>query len=84
MVLHCELSKPGVPVEWMRGGEELLNNGEKFQIRQRELVNELKIIDAKPEDSNIYTCVCGSVETTAGVTVTGKGLRQLRKDFNSH
>lgn len=68
----------------MRGGEELLNNGEKFQIRQRELVNELKIIDAKPEDSNIYTCVCGSVETTAGVTVTGKGLRQLRKDFNSH
>eukprot|EP00063_Salmo_salar_P096524 XP_014071359.1 PREDICTED: obscurin-like isoform X4 [Salmo salar] len=70
LVLHCELSKPGVPVEWMRGGEELLNNGEKFQIRQRELVNELKIIDAKPEDSNIYTCVCGSVETTAGVTVT--------------
>ncbi|CAB1324597.1 unnamed protein product, partial [Coregonus sp. 'balchen'] len=70
LVLHCELSKPGVPVEWMRGGEELLNNGEKFQIRQRELVNELKIIDAKPEDSNIYTCVCGNVETTAGVTVT--------------
>ncbi|XP_052383005.1 obscurin isoform X31 [Oncorhynchus keta] len=70
LVLHCELSKPGVPVEWMRGGEELLNNGERFQIRQRELVNELKIIDAKPEDSNIYTCVCGNVETTAGVTVT--------------
>nr|XP_046157554.1 obscurin isoform X4 [Oncorhynchus gorbuscha] len=70
LVLHCELSKPGVPVEWMRGGEELLNNGERFQIRQRELLNELKIIDAKPEDSNIYTCVCGNVETTAGVTVT--------------
>ncbi|XP_038857003.1 obscurin-like [Salvelinus namaycush] len=70
LVLHCELSKPGVPVEWMMGGEELLNNGEKFQIKQRELVNELKILDAKPEDSNIYTCVCGNVETTAGVTVT--------------
>ncbi|XP_055795289.1 obscurin-like [Salvelinus fontinalis] len=70
LVLHCELSKPGVPVEWMMGGEELLKNGEKFQIKQRELVNELKILDAKPEDSNIYTCVCGNVETTAGVTVT--------------
>ncbi|KAK6320615.1 hypothetical protein J4Q44_G00097220 [Coregonus suidteri] len=70
LVLHCELSKPGVPVEWIMGGEELLNNGEKFQIKQRELVNELKILDTKPEDSNIYTCVCGNVETTAGVTVT--------------
>eukprot|EP00063_Salmo_salar_P030140 XP_014004975.1 PREDICTED: obscurin-like isoform X1 [Salmo salar] len=69
LVLHCELSKPGVPVEWMMGGEELLNNGEKFQIKQRELVNELKILDAKPEDCNIYTCVCGNVETTASVTV---------------
>lgn len=74
LVLHCELSKPGVPVEWMMGGEELLNNGEKFQIKQRELVNELKILDAKPEDCNIYTCVCGNVETTASVTVMGKGL----------
>ncbi|KAM9478607.1 obscurin [Salvelinus alpinus] len=79
LVLHCELSKPGVPVEWMMGGEELLNNGEKFQIRQRELVNELKIIDAKPEDSNIYTCVCGNVETTAGVTVTATPITFKQK-----
>ncbi|KAL1023125.1 hypothetical protein UPYG_G00036690 [Umbra pygmaea] len=70
LLLHCELSKPGVPVEWMRGGQERMTHGGKFQIRQRELVNELKILNAKPEDSNIYTCVCGNVETTASVTVT--------------
>ncbi|XP_028977573.2 obscurin [Esox lucius] len=79
LVLHCELSKTGVAVEWIRGGNELLKNGEKFQIRQRGLMNELKILDAKPEDSSIYTCVCGNVESTASVTVKAKSINFKQK-----
>ncbi|KAJ7993536.1 hypothetical protein DPEC_G00273430 [Dallia pectoralis] len=67
--LHCELSKVGVAVDWIRG-DERLENGERIQKRQRGLVNELKILEAKPEDSNVYTCVCGNVTSTAVVTVT--------------
>ncbi|KAM6963087.1 obscurin [Aplochiton taeniatus] len=68
--LRCELSKAGPAVEWRRRGDELLAHGEKFQIRQRDVALELKILDVKPEDSDIYTCICGSVECTATLTVT--------------
>lgn len=71
-VLRCELSKPGHTVEWMRGGHELIKNGEKYQMRQRDMLIELKILDVKPEDSDIYTCICGNIETTATLTVNGK------------
>ncbi|CAI5639462.1 unnamed protein product [Oreochromis niloticus] len=67
--LRCELSKPGHTVEWRKGGDELIRNGEKYHIRQRDMLIELRIFDVTPEDSNIYTCICGNVETTATLTV---------------
>ncbi|XP_062308204.1 obscurin [Osmerus eperlanus] len=67
--LRCELSKPGHSVEWRKGGEDLLSNGEKYHIRHREQLVELRILDAKPEDSDIYTCICGNIETTSTLTV---------------
>ncbi|XP_046905387.1 obscurin isoform X3 [Hypomesus transpacificus] len=67
--MRCELSKPGHSVEWRKGGEELLSNGEKYHIRHREQLVELRILDAKPEDSDIYTCICGNIETTSTLTV---------------
>lgn len=69
--LRCELSKPGHTVEWRKGGDELIRNGEKYHIRQRDMLIELRIFDVTPEDSNIYTCICGNVETTATLTVNG-------------
>lgn len=69
--LRCELSKPGQSVEWRKGGDELIRNGEKCHVRQRDMLVELRIFDATPEDSSIYTCICGNVETTATLTVNG-------------
>ncbi|KAM8873968.1 obscurin isoform 3-T3 [Spinachia spinachia] len=68
-ILRCELSKSGHAVEWRRSGNEPIKSGEKYHMRQREVLIELRIFDVTPEDSDIYTCVCGSIETTATLTV---------------
>lgn len=70
ITLHCEISKPGIPVEWRLGGD-LLENGEKYQIKQRDYTVELIIRDADPEDSGVYTCVCREQRTKATVKVVG-------------
>uniref|UniRef100_A0A665WLT4 Ig-like domain-containing protein n=1 Tax=Echeneis naucrates TaxID=173247 RepID=A0A665WLT4_ECHNA len=68
ITLHCEISKPGVPVEWSLAGD-LLEDNEKYQIRQRDSAVELIIRDAVPEDSGVYTCVCREQKTKATVKV---------------
>ncbi|XP_037625804.1 obscurin isoform X2 [Sebastes umbrosus] len=67
--LRCELSKPGRDVEWRKNGNELIRSGEKYQMRQRDMLIELRIFDVTPEDSDIYTCIYGNIETTATLTV---------------
>ncbi|KAI5095211.1 obscurin isoform X1, partial [Silurus meridionalis] len=69
VTLLCELSKPGHPAEW-RKGHELLKSGEKYRMRQRTCVLELKIFNLECEDSEVYSCSCGNAQTTARVTVT--------------
>ncbi|CAB1317345.1 unnamed protein product [Coregonus sp. 'balchen'] len=68
VTLHCELSKPGVPVEW-RKGTQLLKSGEKYQIKQKESVSELLISKVVPEDSGDYSCMCGDQKTTASLKI---------------
>lgn len=70
ITLQCEISKAGVPVEWRLGGEQL-ENGEKYQIKQRDSTLELTIREAVPEDSGVYTCVCREQKTKATVKVIG-------------
>lgn len=70
-MLRCELSKPGIPVEW-RKGEELLKNGVRFQIRRRETTLELLIWKPVPEDSGVYSCMCADQKTSAAVKITGE------------
>ncbi|KAM3849153.1 LOW QUALITY PROTEIN: obscurin-like [Diretmus argenteus] len=70
VTLHCELSKPGVPVEWKKG-TQVLKSGEKFQVKQKASVNELLISKAVPEDSGEYSCVCGDQKTTASLKIRG-------------
>ncbi|XP_052332744.1 obscurin-like isoform X31 [Oncorhynchus keta] len=68
VTLHCELSKPGVHVEW-RKGTQVLKSGEKYQMKQKESVSELLISKVVPEDSGDYSCVCGEQKTTASLKI---------------
>lgn len=69
--LQCELSKPGVHVEWWRG-REMLRTGERYQLRKKDRTAELLIRKAHPEDSGVYRCICGEQSTEAHVKVNGR------------
>lgn len=71
VTLCCELSKPGVPVQWMKG-DNVLTNGEKYQMKQSGSTLELLIRKSQPENSGIYSCVCDDIKTTATVIITGE------------
>lgn len=71
VVLRCDLNKPAASVEWRRGGE-LLKNGDKYQMRKKDLQVEMKIADLCVEDSGDYTCICGEQRTTAEIKVKGE------------
>ena len=70
VLLCCELSKPGVPVEW-RKGRVLLRPGGKYEMRQDGCEVQLRIHDVSPQDKGDYTCSAGDVQTTAIVKVKG-------------
>ncbi|XP_069548296.1 obscurin isoform X24 [Brachyistius frenatus] len=73
VTLSCELSKPGVPVEWKKG-TQVLKSGEKYQMKQKASVNELLINKVVPEDSGDYSCVCGDQKTTASLKIKAKPI----------
>ncbi|KAL1248368.1 hypothetical protein QQF64_021686, partial [Cirrhinus molitorella] len=68
VTLHCELSKPGVPVVWKKG-TQVIHSGEKYDIKQDGATAELKIADLKTEDAGQYTCLCGDKKTTANIKI---------------
>ncbi|XP_044224167.1 obscurin isoform X27 [Thunnus albacares] len=68
IVLRCEISKPGVLVEWKKG-TQVLTSGEKYQMKQTASVNELHIAKVVPEDSGDYSCMCGDQKTTASLNI---------------
>lgn len=76
VTLRCELSKPGVPVQWRRK-ESVLTSGEKHQMKQSGSTVELFIRKSQPEDSGVYSCVCEDLKTSATVIITGELLYTL-------
>ncbi|KAG9472591.1 hypothetical protein GDO78_018425 [Eleutherodactylus coqui] len=80
LVLHCELSKPDVCVEWKKG-QTLLQGSEKYILRQEGSIAELVITDLCENDAGIYSCVHGDQETSSTVNVTAlppKFKRELK------
>ncbi|KAM4551583.1 obscurin isoform 33-T33 [Odontesthes bonariensis] len=71
ITMHCELSKPGVRVEWRKGGI-VLQPGKKYEMKQEGCVRELCIRNLEPEDSGYYTCDAGDQLTTASLAVQVK------------
>ncbi|KAE8290817.1 Obscurin [Larimichthys crocea] len=78
ITLRCEISKPGVPVEWKKG-TQVLKSGEKYQMKQKASVNELLINKVVPEDSGDYSCVCGDQKTTASLNIKAQPVTFKRK-----
>uniref|UniRef100_A0A8C7M392 Ig-like domain-containing protein n=1 Tax=Oncorhynchus kisutch TaxID=8019 RepID=A0A8C7M392_ONCKI len=56
VTLRCELSKSGVPVVWLKGGE-LLREGERHQMKQEGRTVEMVIRNAVLQDAGEYSCV---------------------------
>ncbi|KAM6918651.1 obscurin [Xenentodon cancila] len=78
VTLRCELSKPGVPVEWKKG-TLILKSSEKYQMKQKALINELLIYKVVPEDSGDYSCVCGDQKTTASLKIKAQPVTFKQK-----
>ena len=73
VTLHCELSKPGLAVEWRRG-DELLKNGVTYQIKKRDATAELVNRKASVGDSGVYSCVFADIRTAATIKITGRNI----------
>lgn len=71
VILHCELSKPGLPIEWKKGSV-VLSCGEKYQMKETGLSYELQIFDLKPCDSGRYSCSSGDTISSASLVVNGR------------
>ncbi|XP_014826379.1 PREDICTED: obscurin isoform X17 [Poecilia mexicana] len=71
ITLQCEVSKPGVRVEWRKGGI-VLQPGKKYEMKQEGHIQELCIHSLEPEDSGYYTCDAGEQLTTASLAVQVK------------
>lgn len=70
VTLRCELSKPGVSVEWRRDAQ-LLREGDKYQMKQEGRVSEVLIRNLTLSDAGEYSCFVGTVVTSADIKVRG-------------
>ena len=71
VTLECELSKPGVKVEW-RCGDVPIAPGPKYEIVLDGAVHRLVIRDIDSDDTAAYSAVVSDISSSANVLVEGE------------
>ena len=70
VVLECELSKPGVKVEWLKGGKPFKPD-ENVEVKVDGAVHKLILKKTQPGDAGAFTLKIPTAETTGKLTVQG-------------
>ncbi|KFM83596.1 Titin, partial [Stegodyphus mimosarum] len=65
-----ELSRPDVPVQWLKNGEPVPEK-DKFQFIKERNVYKMIVPRAQKDDAAEYSCVAGNVKTTTKLQVQG-------------
>lgn len=71
VTLVCELSKAGVPVQWLKDGVALTKEG-KYEMNLEGKKALMTILNVQPEDAGRYSCIVGDEKTTAEIRVKRK------------
>ncbi|KAJ7322096.1 hypothetical protein JRQ81_018383, partial [Phrynocephalus forsythii] len=85
VTLSCELSKPGVPVQWKKEGV-LLRAGDKHKMKQVGATVELTICKLSAADAGEYSCSTQDHKTTAALLVKEPPatIMEALKDITLH
>lgn len=71
VILECELTKPNVPVKWLKSGKEIKPD-KRITVSMDQYLHQLVIAEATLEDAAKYRCIAGDVSTDCTVKVEGK------------
>lgn len=73
----CEVSDESAPVKWLKAGEEIPEDDERYEFKVQGRRRSLVIKDTTLEDAAEYSCeLPEKVKTTAPVTVEGESKYQ--------
>ena len=72
---ECELSKPGVRVDWFKAGDQPLRRGDKYDIVADDRRHVLTVHDVHADDVSTYKAVYEKLSTEAKLELAGEKIQ---------